>query len=251
MKKKVFISGSISIKNLTNKIINSIDNIINQNLEVLIGDADGIDSLIQSYLSSKNYFNVTVYSITSTPRYFANKKFNFKYIPVSFDIKKERERQQEKDKMMTLDSDFSFIIWDSKSKGSYGNVLRALENNKKIKLYLFSNDEFLEANKITKKDIEYIYRMNNGYTASEIVDYLKENIQLNIFKKTQDLNKYLMDKNILKKENSNYMPISNNNLFILEKYQGKIKGVKFKNEFIDWIEEELKSSNLSTQLKLF
>lgn len=251
MKNKVFISGSISIKKLTNEITNSLDNIIDKNLEVLVGDADGIDSLIQNYLCSRNYFNVTVYSITSVPRYSASNEFNFKHIFVSSEIKKERQRQQEKDKTMTLDSEFSFVIWDAKSKGSYANLLRALENDKKIKLYLSTEDSFVEPNKIKKEEIEFIYRESNGYTASEVVEYLK-NDPLNIFNKTQDLNKYLLETNVLIKENSIYSPTPKfENLFIIEIYRGKAKGVKFKNEFIDWIEEELKKSNTGTQGSLF
>jgi len=136
MKNKVFISGSISIKKLPQEVKNSIDKITEQNIEILVGDADGIDTLVQNYCLSLNYYNLTIYSIYILPRYKADEKFNIKYIEVSNSIKKERERQQEKDKIMTIDSEFTFTIWDSKSKGSYANILRGLDNNKKIKIYL-------------------------------------------------------------------------------------------------------------------
>jgi hypothetical protein len=63
MKNIVFISGSISMKKLPQKVINSINKIIDQNFEILVGDASGIDTLVQEYCLSLNYFNVTVYSI--------------------------------------------------------------------------------------------------------------------------------------------------------------------------------------------
>jgi len=45
MNKKVFISGSISIKKLPKEAQKSIDNIINKGFEILVGDAKGVDSL--------------------------------------------------------------------------------------------------------------------------------------------------------------------------------------------------------------
>ena len=37
-------------------------------------------------------------------------------------------------------------------------------------------------------------------------------------------------------------------LVILEKYKGKISGIKFKNEFISWIEENIKSEPVQGEL---
>ena len=46
---KVFISGSLSIKVLPKETEETIDKIINKNAEILVGDAPGIDKLIQKY----------------------------------------------------------------------------------------------------------------------------------------------------------------------------------------------------------
>lgn len=239
MKNKVFISGSISIKKLPQEVIDSIEKIIENNIHILVGDADGIDSLIQNFCLSKNYTNLTVYSISAIPRYKASNEFNFKHIFPDPKIKKERARQQEKDKAMTLESEFSFVVWDTKSKGSYINIIRALENNKKIKIYNNVNKSFFEQSKINKDKIEFIYRENNGYTASEVVQSLK-NKAIERFQKTQDLNKYLIEKSIIKKDGNIYTPIQGHEeLFIIDKYRGKVKGIKFKNKFIAWIEENL------------
>ena len=191
--KKVFISGSISIKKLNSEIIESLENIISKNYKVLIGDAPGTDTLIQDFFSKSNYTNVEVYSIFSSPRYKANINFLSKYINVSSEIKNERERQTYKDEAMSNDSDFSFVIWDGKSKGSYANILRAIDSNKFAKVYYIFEERFLEQPKINKNEIEFIYRTHNGYTASEVVEYL-QNQGIEKFKKTQDLNKYLLER---------------------------------------------------------
>lgn len=238
MSEKVFISGSIAIGKLSDDVKESIDKIIVNNLQILVGDADGIDTMVQKYCVEKNYSNVIVYSIFSIPRYCASESFERKRVFVSEEIKKERERQQKKDKVMTADSDYSLVIWDGKSKGSYTNITRALQSNKKVKVYL--NGTFLEPDKTTKEEIDFIYRANNGYTASEVVDFLKESF-CDFFNKTQDLNKYLVQKAILTKDDGVYVPNKEyEDLFFIDKYRGKIKGIRFKNEFIDWIETVLK-----------
>ena len=40
---------------------------------------------------------------------------------------------------MTNDSEYSLVIWDGKSKGSYSNILRSLEQNKPVKVYMSGN----------------------------------------------------------------------------------------------------------------
>ncbi len=248
---KVFISGSISIKKLPDKVKESILKIINKNLEILIGDASGIDSLVQDFCKENHYFNLTIYTIELFPRYKADERFNVVKVNVSNDIKKDRQKQQEKDKRMTLDSDYSLVIWDGKSKGSYSNIIRAIDNHQKAKVYLTEINDFLPQSKIKKEEIEYIYRKNNGYTATEVLKYLQNEID-NAFKRTQELNKYLLEKLIIRKENNIYLPMEQyQNLFIIEKYRGKTKGIKFKNEFIDWIENELKSQSEFRQQTLF
>jgi hypothetical protein len=249
MKNKVFISGSISINKLPQEVKNSIDRIVKQNFEILVGDAKGIDTLVQNYCLLLNYYNVTIYSISIYPRYNVSENFKIKYIKVPNSIKRERERQQYKDKAMTIDSEFTFTIWDSKSKGSYANILRAFNNHKKIKIYLSDKNLFL--NKITKDKIEFIYRENNGYTASEIIQYLKNEAEV-IFQKTQDLNKYLIQKLIIQKDDKIYMPTNKyENLFIIDKSHGRIKGIKFKNEFIDWFDKHIKEGKKPQQASLF
>ena len=247
---KVFISGSISIKKLPACVEESINKIMDAKLEILIGDADGIDTMVQNYCKKLNYEAVTVYSIYKTPRYKAQ-GFNNKYIVTQSDSKKERELQQEKDKAMTLDSEYSFVIWDGKSKGSYHNVLRAIDNNKKIKLYLADEECFLEAAKITKNEIEYIFRKNNGYSAAEIVEYLKQEGE-EYFQNTRAFNKCLLDNEIIKKEESIYLPMPEYEyLFYIDKYRGKVKGIRFTNEFINWIEKWIAKNKQPEEFDLF
>ncbi|MDL2297405.1 hypothetical protein LJC37_05560 [Bacteroidales bacterium OttesenSCG-928-E04] len=58
---KVFISGSISIKSLDEKDKTVLDQIVEKNDTVLIGDAFGIDKAVQEYLFAQDYQNVVLY----------------------------------------------------------------------------------------------------------------------------------------------------------------------------------------------
>ena len=78
MREKVFISGSISIKKLPKEVLKSIDKIISNHFEILVGDANGVDKLVQEYCLKKQYFDVTVYSIFDFPRNRKSEKFGFK-----------------------------------------------------------------------------------------------------------------------------------------------------------------------------
>jgi hypothetical protein len=246
----VFISGSIAIKSIPNSVQNSINMIIDQNIHINVGDADGIDTLIQNYCKGRNYSNLIVYSIYSSPRYKAS-GFNKKYIVVNTDSKKERERQKEKDEAMTIDSDYSLVIWDGKSKGSYQNILRAINNDKKVKVYLQYENRFLESKEIANEEIEFIYRKNNGYTAKEVVEYLINEGE-DYFQQTRAFNKCLMEQHIIKKEYGVYLPMPQyEKLFIFDKYRGKIKGIKFNNDFINWVEKWVKEIKPPEELSMF
>ena len=232
----VFISGSIAIKKLPFQVQESIQTMIDKKMTILVGDAPGIDTLVQDLCNKQEYVDVIVYTITSSPRYKANKGFQEKSIFVGQEIKKERERQTYKDKAMSEDSIFSLVVWDGSSKGSYANILRALGSHKKVKVYYQDINDYLSSKKITPMELEFVYRKNNGYTASEVVEYLQDN-GIEIYNRSQDLNKFLINENLLLKEGTVYQPTKKNpDLFIVEMYRGKPRGVKFNNQFIDWIE---------------
>lgn len=244
---KVFISGSISIKRIPKDIVISLKKIQKNKLEVLVGDALGIDKAIQDYFMKSDYNDICVYSIYPTPRNLSSPKFCTKMVEVTDDLKSEREKQTLKDKAMTEDSDYSLVIWDGKSRGSYQNILRALELRKKIKVYLTNINQFIEQEKVSRNEISFIYRDNNGYSAKEVVEYLA-NEGKEHFKSTKDLNKYLIEQKIIEKSEGVYIPISNENLFIVDRYKGKVSGLKFKNQFFDWLESSLSLASQQNEL---
>jgi hypothetical protein len=205
--KKVFISGSMSIKKLDNLVIESLDKIIFNNLQVLVGDAYGVDKLVQEYFFYRNYFNVTVYTIFDNPRNFLSNHFKIKKIEVT--NLQGRKAQEKKDEAMTMESDYSFVIWDGKSKGSFNNILRAIENNKKLKVYYEKERRFLLEKELNINSIKRMYYKYCGIGLKELAKYSGQSVSY------------------IKKYVKNYPHFQ-----IISYYKGK-KNIKYSIELLD------------------
>lgn len=132
--KVVFISGSMRIKNL-HKIVNEkIDNIIKLNFDVIVGDASGVDSSIQSLLNQKEYKNVTVYCSGNEVR---NNIGNWPVEKVVTGSKNNmRLFYTAKDIEMAKKCDYGYMVWDSKSTGTLSNVLELLKQGKNSLVFI-------------------------------------------------------------------------------------------------------------------
>ena len=130
---KVFIGGSRRIAKLNPAIKGRADSIIQNNYLVLIGDANGADKSMQTYLAGKNYRNVLVFCAGNRCR---NNVGSWE----TRHIKPERETKDfsfyaAKDLEMAKEADYGFMIWDAESKGTLHNMLSLLRNQKKVLVY--------------------------------------------------------------------------------------------------------------------
>jgi len=138
---KIFISGSMRIKNLNNRVLERINNIIHSQYEVIVGDADGVDSSIQAYLQSRNVKLVSVYCTGSQPR---NNIGRWPVNKIETDSKPgTRAYFTAKDISMAEDCDFGLMIWDSKSTGTLSNVIELLKLKKSSVVYINKDREFI------------------------------------------------------------------------------------------------------------
>ena len=64
----VFIAGSIKIKHLDRKFKERIDKIIASGIDLVVGDADGADTAIQTYLFEQGSSNTTVNEVKKRQR---------------------------------------------------------------------------------------------------------------------------------------------------------------------------------------
>lgn len=66
--KKVFIGGSRRISKLNDQIRSKLAEIVDRELEILIGDANGADRAVQAQLAAWKYPRVSVYFVGPKPR---------------------------------------------------------------------------------------------------------------------------------------------------------------------------------------
>lgn len=233
--KSVFISGSISLSSLPNDVKESLRKIEAQNLQVLIGDAKGVDNLIQKELKEDNYTNVIVNTIYETPRNIVSNHFKIHRVDYDKSLKSEREKQTQKDKFMTMRSDYSLIIWDGKSIGSYSNIKRAFDNNKKTKVFYTVQNRFLAKDELTSDFIDTLHKNNTGYTLSELVEQLKiKSLMLSINSATE-LKKWLIEQQIIRQKEKIEINEKYSNYFVIENYRGN-QTIKYKLDLLNLLQ---------------
>ena len=134
MTTKVFIAGSMNIKNLDHKVKERIDNIVAQDFEVVVGDADGADTSIQSHLFNLGKAKATVFCSGQRPRN------NVGGWPVQSVETNHAEGSRAfftaKDLRMAEIADIGLMIWDTKSTGTLSNVIELLVRKKKSVVFV-------------------------------------------------------------------------------------------------------------------
>lgn len=143
---KIFISGSKNIKEFNIEIINVLNRIIKNNNEVLVGDCEGVDTLIHSFMKSKNYKKTTIYHVGTKPR---NNHYKFNEVKIkTSSYLTPYQYYQQKDIQMTKDADAGFVIWDEKSNGSKDNICRLMQNGKPVIIYSTKQNKLLKGVRI-------------------------------------------------------------------------------------------------------
>jgi len=140
MTTKVFIAGSMNIKNLDPKVKERIDSIVERDLEVVVGDADGADASVQWYLFNHGNSRATVFCSGPTPR---NNVGDWPIVSVATNYAEgSRAFFTAKDIRMAEVADFGLMIWDAKSTGTLGNVIELLMRNKKTVVFVNKSKAF-------------------------------------------------------------------------------------------------------------
>jgi hypothetical protein len=155
---KVFISGSISIKQLPKYAIEKIENVIEKGYFILVGDAKGTDSLVQKYLNQKDYKNVLVYFAGKRLR---NNFGNWQTNQISYNSnKKGRDLYTLKDIEMANHADYGLMIWDGKSEGTLNNITMMQQRNKD---FFVITDELV----VDEKNVDLILMKKNKQKINE------------------------------------------------------------------------------------
>lgn len=124
----------MNIKHLDPKVKERIDNIVAQDFEVVVGDADGADTSIQEHLFNYGTTKITVFCSGERPRN------NVGHWPVQ---RVETSHSQgsrafftAKDIRMAEFADIGLMVWDTKSTGTLSNVIELLARKKKSVVFV-------------------------------------------------------------------------------------------------------------------
>lgn len=138
---KVFIAGPRAVSKLNITVEKRLYNIYNNDFTVLVGDANGVDKLIQNFYLNLNYRNVIVFASKDKAR---NNIGNWPIENVLVDEKvKGFNFYAQKDIAMAKKADYGFMIWNGKSKGTLNNILNLILGNKKVLIYFIPQDKFI------------------------------------------------------------------------------------------------------------
>lgn len=162
---KIFLSGSMSIKDLPNNWLSILEDSCIKPAEFLIGDAKGADAAIQKHFHDNGVTNVTVYHSTVKPRNNLG-DFRTKFIRVEkIKIVEWSTFFTTKDEMMTMDADIGVVFWNGFSKGSKSNIKRLLASGKDACVFLKKKDRwtFTRLGIMEMNDWENILVKTNSY----------------------------------------------------------------------------------------
>ena len=139
--KSVFIGGSRRLGRMNGELAQRLENIVEQQMRVLVGDANGFDRAAQAYLSDRGYGAVVVYCTAGVCR---NNVGRWPLHAVEYAGRdRGREFYTAKDDAMLRDADYGLFAWDGKSRGTLRNVWKMAEQSKPCAVYISPKRDFI------------------------------------------------------------------------------------------------------------
>ncbi|HHO2170238.1 hypothetical protein [Aeromonas hydrophila] len=162
---KVFVSGSMQIKKLDENVMFRLDHIVDSGYEVIVGDADGVDTSIQEFFLSHQYPKVTVYCTGGQPR---NNVGRWPVKNIQSDATPgTRAFFTAKDLAMANDCDFGLMIWDTKSTGTLSNAIELLDLDKKSRVYVNKEKIFVRVTNASDLELLVTYMSDFAFKKAD------------------------------------------------------------------------------------
>lgn len=182
---KVFLSGSRHVSRLNKDVRQRMDNMIENGLSIVIGDANGADRAMQAHLAERQYRNVIVYFVGEAPR---NNVGGWSERRVEGDPNLSgRDHYAQKDKHMSRLCDFGFVLWDGKSPGSVQNMFWLAAEGKKAVVYLVPEHHF-HCLKTPDDVVDLLLKRDD-----DVLDELDKKIELPASLKRANRRQHLLD----------------------------------------------------------
>jgi hypothetical protein len=135
----VFIGGSIGISKLNAAIRARLDDFMKRGNAILVGDANGADKAVQTYLAKHGYRNVTVFCMEDCRNNIGTWPTRSIEPPSK---KKDSSYYAAKDFVMSEEAQCGVMLWDAKSKGTLKNMLNLVAAGKRTLVYFAPSKEF-------------------------------------------------------------------------------------------------------------
>jgi len=136
----VFVAGSRRISRLPAEVTSRLDTMIEKGFQILVGDANGADKAIQTYLADKAYPNVLVHCMKNHCR---NNIGNWPTRQlVAPRGAKGFDYYSVKDRAMAEAAAYGLMLWDGKSKGTVNNVVNLSRDRKPVVVYVAPTRQF-------------------------------------------------------------------------------------------------------------
>jgi len=139
--KKVFVGGSRRISRLNDMLRKRLDQIVDKNLHVLLGDANGADKAVQGYLAERGYRNVQIFCSAGDCRNNLG-PWEVKSIKPPHG-RRDFEFFTAKDAAMAEEADVGLMLWDGESSGTVVNAARLIATGKPVVVYVAPEKKFL------------------------------------------------------------------------------------------------------------
>src|SRR5215813_8073240 len=138
---KVFIAGSRRLSKLNEQVKRRIDNIVDKNFAIMIGDANGVDKAIQKYLCARHYRNVVVFCMEKNCRNNVG-DWPKREILAAESSRRDFAYYSTKDQVMVQEADYGFMLWDGQSRGTLRSIVDLVQREKPVIVYVASEGAF-------------------------------------------------------------------------------------------------------------
>jgi hypothetical protein len=135
----VFIGGSRVVVRLDKVILAKLDELIDRQCLIFVGDANGADKAVQQHFARRGYARVLVYCMDRCRNNVGTWPTKNVSRPLS---RKDFAYYAAKDHAMAQDANCGIMLWDGKSKGTLNNIQQLVASGKKTLVYLSTERAF-------------------------------------------------------------------------------------------------------------
>jgi hypothetical protein len=167
---KVFVGGSRRISRLNVGLRKRLEQIVEKQLAVLVGDANGADKALQDFFRERHYPNVVVFC---TEGHCRNNLGEWPVRPIKPPHHtRDFEYFTAKDAAMAHEADFGLMLWDGSSAGTVVNVARLVASHRPVVIYISPQRRFLTLK--SREDLAVLLASCPTAVRSRVGDYIAQ-----------------------------------------------------------------------------